>query len=330
MPACLISSFLFLINPDRTGPQGPLIMYTDENFTGANCMAQITVSGRDELLELLCRRIAELPYLKGGEYDYSDILKAILEREAQSSTAIGGGLLFPHARIPGLKRLGVVVATLKNPLDLETPDNVPPQIACMLLIPADKPMEGLKFMAHFASFIQMEELRGGLLAAQTSEEMLGRLAHLKKASGKAVLAGDIMTKCSFRLTADMPLTEATKLMAQQRRSIAPVLDGNRLLGQIACSNLFTLGIPDFFSQLKSVGFIRFFDPFEKYFSIEANSTVGQVMSTDCCTFTEEATLIEIVFAISIQKHPQVYVVNRENELLGVIDQALLLERIINL
>ena len=54
------------------------------------------------------------------------------------------------------------------------------------------------------------------------------------------------------------------------------------------------------------------------------------MNTDYCTFHEDATLIEIVFAISILKYPQVYIVNQENELLGIIDQTLLLERIINL
>ena len=58
--------------------------------------------------------------------------------------------------------------------------------------------------------------------------------------------------------------------------------------------------------------------------------MGQVMNTDYCTFHEDATLIEIVFAISILKYPQVYIVNQENELLGIIDQTLLLERIINL
>ena len=96
------------------------------------------------------------------------------------------------------------------------------------------------------------------------------------------------------------------------------------------SELFTLGIPDFFSQLKSVGFIRYFDPFEKYFSVEAASHVEDVMNRELPLFPQEATLIEIVFAISVQHQAVVYVVDRDNGLLGVITQAQLLERIINL
>ena len=38
-------------------------------------------------------------------------------------------------------------------------------------------------------------------------------------------------------------------------------------------------------------------------------------------FPQEATLIEIVFAISVQHQAVVYVVDRDNGLLGVITQA---------
>ena len=41
-------------------------------------------------------------------------------------------------------------------------------------------------------------------------------------------------------------------------------------------------------------------------------------------------MIEVVFAISVLKYHQIYVVDRQDELLGIIDQALLLERIISL
>lgn len=306
-------------------------MHPDEMFTGANFMARISVADKNDLFVQLCRPVATLPQVRNSAIDYDRILSAIREREAQSSTAIGNGVILPHARIDGLDGLAVVVATLQTPLSGEEAiDRQPLDIACLLLIPAGKPMEGLKFMARFANFVQMPELRGELMKASSPEAMFSQLSNLGQSSRKAVLAGDIMSPCSFSLAADMPLTRATTLMAQHRTPIAPVLDGRRLLGQIACSNLFTLGIPDFFSQLKSVGFIRFFDPFEKYFSIEARSKVGQVMNTDYCTFHEDATLIEIVFAISILKYPQVYIVNQENELLGIIDQTLLLERIINL
>lgn len=79
-----------------------------------------------------------------------------------------------------------------------------------------------------------------------------------------------------------------------------------------------------------MGFIRHFDPFEKYFSVEAHSAVKDVMDKDLPTVHEENTLIEIVFSITVEKHPVLYVVNKKQELLGIIDQSVLMERIINL
>ena len=306
-------------------------MFNDDNFSGADFLARVSVDGKRELFETLCRRLAALPRVAAAGYDFDRIFEAINRREELATTATGDGVILPHARLDGLDEIAVVVATLETPLSgKEAPDGLPIRIACMLLIPAGKPMEGLKFIAHFANFVRMPELRDELLEASNPEEMRSRLSHLGKNARKAVLAGDVMGPCGVYLTADMPLTEATTQMSRFKAPIVPVLEGRKLVGQIACSNLFTLGIPNFFSQLKSVGFIRFFDPFEKYFSIEARSKVGEVMSSDCCTFHEDATLIEIVFAISILKYPQVYVVNGENELLGIIDQTLLLDRIINL
>ena len=109
-----------------------------------------------------------------------------------------------------------------------------------------------------------------------------------------------------------------------------VLDGKKLVGELSSVELFKLGIPDFFSQLKSVGFIRYFDPFEKYFAVEAASRVEDVMNRELPSFHPDATLIEVVFAISVLKQPVIYVTNHKQELQGVISQAQLLGRIINL
>ena len=115
----------------------------------------------------------------------------------------------------------------------------------------------------------------------------------------------------------------------QRINIAPVVDSEqRLLGEISCPLLFTLGIPDFFQQLRSTSFIRDFDPFERYFSEEAKSTVGGVMEREVCTLPPSATLMEIIYELAVKNHPKVYIIDN-GKLTGIIDQALVLERIVN-
>ena len=80
-------------------------MHPDEMFTGANFMARISVADKSDLFVQLCRQVATLPQVRNSAIDYDRILSAIREREAQSSTAIGNGVILPHARIDGLDGL---------------------------------------------------------------------------------------------------------------------------------------------------------------------------------------------------------------------------------
>lgn len=303
-------------------------MSNANQLSGANILTRIEAADKTALFKQLVDKAIELPQLKGQKA--AILLDAVRQREHQAPTTLGNGVILPHARIAGLQELAVVIATLRTPLECETPDRKPIRIACLLLIPDDQPMRGLKFIAHFAAYARMPHLLEPLLRARQPEEIVERLSRLNIDYQQAVIAGDIMAPCRHWAMPDLPLRQVTGLMAHWHLEVLPVLDNKHVVGELACTELFKLGIPDFFSQLKSVGFIRFFDPFEKYFSVEADAKTGDVMSSRICLYPPDATLIEVVFAISVLKYHQIYVVDRQDELLGIIDQALLLERIISL
>lgn len=295
-----------------------------------NMMSRVSAADPAELFRKLASDAAKLEPLGRLGLTSSAILDMIWERENQSPTTLGCGLILPHARVPQLESLCAVCATLENPLDCETPDDVPVVFGCMLLIPEERPMEGLRFMADIAAVMHNPAWRDRLRGCGSTDEMIRLFREIRRQRPPAVIASDIMGPPRLTLSPDMPLQEATRIMAEVRTSTVPVLDGETLVGEIVADDLFKLGIPDFFSQLKSVGFIRYFDPFEEYFAVEIASKVSDVMNKEFKTFPEDATLIEIVFAISVQKCPLVYIVGERNRLLGVIDRTLLLKRIINL
>ena len=222
-----------------------------------------------------------------------------------------------------------MLAKLAKPFDCPTPDDRPLTLACLLLVPEENPVEGLRFMADLGSCLRADDKARRLSGAREAEEVRKLLAEVRKAT-HTLIAADIMVPCRVFATPKMELKEATRLMAENRQEVIPVLDGRKLVGELSSSELFKLGIPDFFSQLKSVGFIRYFDPFEKYFAVEAASRVEDVMNRELPSFHPDATLIEVVFAISVLKQPVIYVTNHKQELQGVISQAQLLGRIINL
>ncbi len=277
----------------------------------------------------LCRTAAPDAEAAGCAFTVDQLVEQVAAREALSPTAVGNGLLLPHIRIAGLRTLVTVFGRAKGQSDYPTPDGQPPRLACLLLIPEEHPVEGLRFMADLGGCIRSEEKCARLMNAASSDEIREVLAEQRDTT-HTLIAADLMTPARFFATPKMELKEATRLMAHELQEVIPVLDNGELVGELRSAELFKLGIPDFFNQLKSVGFIRYFDPFEKYFAVEAASHVEDVMDRNFTVFPESATLIEIVFGISVRQLPLIYVTDNRKKLLGIISRARLLQRIINL
>ena len=110
-----------------------------------NIINRLSAADPAELFRKLASDAAKLEPLRKLGLTSSAILDLIWERENQSPTTIGCGLILPHARIPQLESLCAVCAVLENPLDCETPDDIPVVFGCMLLIPEERPMEGLAY-----------------------------------------------------------------------------------------------------------------------------------------------------------------------------------------
>jgi CBS-domain-containing membrane protein len=150
------------------------------------------------------------------------------------------------------------------------------------------------------------------------------------AAGTPIVARDIMRAPAASVGPDTSLGEIARLMSAKRIDTLPVVDEQlEVLGEITSDRLLQLGLPDFFSQLKSVGFIREFDPFEKYFHEEARLRARDVMATKIALLPPETTLIELIFALTVQRHAVVYVAEGR-KLVGVVDQSVVLDEVINI
>ena len=282
-----------------------------------------------DLLHTLC--LEAWPHASAADCRISvnQLTERLIKREAEVSTAIGNGVLLPHIRISGLRSLVAVFGLFESKIDYPTPDGQPITLVCLLLIPEDVPIEGLRFMADLGSCVRIPEKYTQLLSANSGDEIRAILAE-QRSFTHALIALDIMNPVRIFTTPKMELKEAALLMAREQQEVIPVIDDGKLMGELRSEDLFKLGIPDFFNQLKSVGFIRYFDPFEKYFSVEAASRVEDVMNRRLIVFPASATLIEIVFGINVQHLPLIYVTDGQQKILGIISRSQLLQRIINL
>lgn len=304
------------------------LAYFDEN------LVLLTSEARDKwhMINLLLDAAAASPPLQAqkDEITRDDLFATVKEREEERSTGLGSGVAFPHARVPNLKQSVVAVGIPETPIDFDALDGQPATIVVLILVPQDQPQTALQIMSQFARLLSDPIEREALLSIKSVSGLFGYITRYVLEQEIAVTARDIMRAPAASVHPDTPLKEVTRLMNQHQLDVIAVCEKDgELVGEITCDNLFKLGMPHFFNQLKSIAFIRDFDPFEKYFADESRALAKDVMSRDFASKPEKATLLEIVFELAVHHRPVIYIV-RDKKYIGVIDRILVLDRVINI
>lgn len=78
------------------------------------------------------------------------VARLLAAREKLGSTGFGGGIAIPHARVPGLPRIAGLVMRLTQAIHFQAVDDLPVDIAFILLSPPDAGAEHLKALARIS------------------------------------------------------------------------------------------------------------------------------------------------------------------------------------
>ena len=106
----------------------------------------------------------------------SQVLDALLEREAAGSTGVGHGVAVPHARLPGLTRMRAVFMRLEQPTPFESVDDQPVDLVFALFAPAAADTEHLRTLARVSRLLRQGDLRQQIRQARTAESIHALLA----------------------------------------------------------------------------------------------------------------------------------------------------------
>ncbi|RKX36057.1 MAG: hypothetical protein DRP64_18965 [Verrucomicrobia bacterium] len=261
------------------------------------------------------------------ELTHEHILQALIDREAQRTTAVGQEIAFPHARLESLTQALFAVATLEEPVLFE---EFPVRIVCLILVPASEPTISLKMMAQMSRMLTVPEVHAQVLSAQSPEALREIFKRNNPRIDKPVVARDIMRPPRFSVQETDLVSKCSHLMSVNDLQAVPVVNNRQeVIGEITVERLFRYGLPDFFAKLKSVSFIAEFDPFEKYFEDERNTPACDVMEPNARTVPMDHTIMEIVFDLAIRSNTKLYVTDGEKRWVGTIDKGTVLDNVIN-
>jgi PTS system nitrogen regulatory IIA component len=134
-----------------------------------NIRLRVSCSGKADLLRKLCAAAATATRL-----DPATVETLITEREALGSTGVGAGLALPHARVPGLDRPFLLLATLAHAIKYESIDDQPVDLIAFLLTPKANSTE-LNALACVSRALRVPAIRSRLRKSTTPQDAIGVL-----------------------------------------------------------------------------------------------------------------------------------------------------------
>lgn len=98
-------------------------------------------------------------------------LSALIERETLGTTAIGGGIAIPHARVKGLASPVMALFRFKRGVPFGALDSAPVYLIFLVLAPEEATEIYLRALARIASLLRDQKVKKRLLEAPGPEEM---------------------------------------------------------------------------------------------------------------------------------------------------------------
>jgi len=141
---------------------------TGEFFARAAVDANLSTTERKATI----RHLMDKMKTANPELDADTAFAAVWERELKFASAVGHGVLVPHARLPGLKAPLIAVGRFPKAPPLPTPDGAPLRLVFLILTPLETPTMQLKVLQRIASLITNETLRRKLLRAKSDDSLL--------------------------------------------------------------------------------------------------------------------------------------------------------------
>lgn len=121
-------------------------------------------------LEAMVRYAIEAKVLPRTRRDQA--IEALVEREDRGTTALGGGVAIPHAKIPGLQRVAGLLARSVDGIEYKAIDGEPVHVFVMLISPNSKADEHLATLRWISVAARDPDFQSFIRQASTAYDVL--------------------------------------------------------------------------------------------------------------------------------------------------------------
>lgn len=136
------------------------------DYMAENMVVELTGSDKTEALKQLMESVITNQLLTESDAFF----EKIIEREKQSSTAIGLGVAIPHARMEGIDKIFIAVGRSKDGIDFTTPDGTPVHLIFLIGVNSSQ-SEYLKILSRISWLIRNDNFRKKLFSVSTISDI---------------------------------------------------------------------------------------------------------------------------------------------------------------
>ena len=129
----------------------------------------------------LLRELVRLAVGDADENTVGGIFDAVEAREAQVSTAMGGGLAVPHGRTDFVPEVRVAGGIVRDVPDYIALDGSPVKVAFLVLTPLAASGQHVKLLSRIARLMHNPESREALVASTSADDFM-HVIHVAEAS----------------------------------------------------------------------------------------------------------------------------------------------------
>lgn len=275
--------------------------YLDEECILCN----IEAGSRDEVVD----RLVELLHRKISAFDRAKAFDAVLERERLAPTVLAEGLALPHARIDGLTRPYLALATTHHGVDFEAPGEEPVHVIVLILTPKDDPGAYLRLVASLSKTLAAPHTLKRLMVVDKAREALGILTEGPEKVNIKLNAMNVMNRNPITLDEGDTLAQAIHAFCSNRIMDIPVVDEEGdLRGVIAIEDLLGLSLPQHLLWMEDLTPIENFEPFSELLRKDSETKVADFMHDKFMAIAPEMPAIQLAKIFLMQGIRQIQVV----------------------
>jgi PTS system nitrogen regulatory IIA component len=280
------------------------------------------VSSIEEAIDLLVHTIADKYSFRESR---ENVIKAVLEREAQGGTVFPTGIAIPHARLEEFNDVVVGICIPEKPIIV---DEIPVKMVALVVTSKTTPKLYLNVLAALLQISQDEKVFNEIISAEDPDRIIEIIGKYGIQIKKELIVADIMEKDYPTVAPKSTLKEVIDIFIGKRILCCPVVDNGKLVGEISVIEIIKTGLPKYITLLENLSFLKTIEPFEDLLKNEDKIKVSSVMRKAEITMKPDSSIIELAFEIVQNRVSCFPVVENGNKYLGVVTVGDILAKIL--